>query len=381
MPDETLDEGSDVKEKKIVFLSNPESGPEPRFVSLVRYGANGTPFNIVKNEKSKNLEDTMPMKVLQSVVTMSGVTADVVKAAFNEEVRDAVNLSAPKASGSFTAYEQVPRDSFKSESLEVVSLNDDNSIFGIQGELVEQPAGIVSKLFKKPAQKSEFIGMSDTDVAVSVDVLKSKLGSALWEERDALNELIRGVLGQEHGDVTQKIAVIRQGMDNFLASIQTALETFKCEKLVLTEPQKETEKKEQEPPATKVPATDNQVNPSEKQVVEPKVEDTEKKETPAQEAPVQDVKSPDAAALVTEAVSKSEASMKALIDAKMLDVSKSFQESLKTFQEEISKTLKTPGSVVRTHNDDPVLDVQKKEKGSDANIFKGCLGHISTHHK
>jgi hypothetical protein len=238
-------ESSDtLEERDVIFLSNPPDGPDTRFVSLVRYGANGIPFNVVKNEKIKNEDDFMPMKVLQAVVTTSGITDEVVKSAFNEEVRDAVNLKAPKTFGSFISYEQAPRESFKSESLEVVALNDDQTIFGIQGELTEQSNGLVSKLFKKPTQKSEYIGMSDADAAISQEVLKSRLSSVLWEERSALRDLIDGVFGQEKGDVEQKIAIVELGMANFLESVRTAVETLKCEKLTAPEKPDDTNKAE-----------------------------------------------------------------------------------------------------------------------------------------
>jgi hypothetical protein len=359
--------------RDVVFLVNPEEGPEPKFVSLVRYGANGTPFNIVKNVKSVNQEDFMPMKVLQSVVTMSGVGVDVVKAAFNDEVREAVNLAAPKASGSFIVYEQAPRESFKSDSLEVVALNADNSIFGIQGELTQQDSSIVAKLFKKPVQKSEYIGMADADVAVSQDVLKSRLSNTLWEEQDALRDLIRGVLGQENGDSQQKIAVIQQGMNNFLESIRTAVTTFKCEKF-------EFPAKSDAPETQKAPESSEAVGTPDAKAPEVSP-DTAKQEAAKQDAgkapETQPAQAVDTDKAIAEAVAKSEQAMAALVDGKMQEVTKSFQDSLKALQEEIVKTMKAPAAVVLSHTEDPIVVVDKSNKETNDNAFKGCFGNLS----
>jgi hypothetical protein len=351
-----------IQKKQVKFLYVSDDTTKPTFVSLVKYGANGTPFSVVKREKHNNNngniqeDDCMSMKVLQAIVTKSGVGVDDVRAAF-PEVKEAVKLSEPKPSGGFVVYEQVPRESFKSESLEVVALNDEQSMFGIQGELASQPEGFVAKLLK-PAQKREYIGMADSDGAIPVEALKSRLGNQLWEEMDALRDLIRGTLNQEAGSGEEKIAIIKTGMDNFLKSIETATVLFKCEKFELPVP-KETEaaldKAGKDDKVTEMEKAEQVKNKSEPE----KKEDTQKGESFA------------------EALEKSESSMKALLAESMVEVLKSVKGELGTFREELEKSLKTPLTVVPSHEDDPIeLEKKEKEKGKGGNVFKGCFGKI-----
>ena len=79
--------------------------PEAHFVSLVKRGANRTPFHIAKQE-------TEPMKIIHCIIAKKGTDADAIKAAVGEETSQLLKLDAPTESGAFTVYEQHKAEAF-----------------------------------------------------------------------------------------------------------------------------------------------------------------------------------------------------------------------------------------------------------------------------
>ena len=121
------------EEREVAFMVDPEA----RFVSLVKRGANQIPFRIVKEQK--------PMKVLQSLIVPKGTEKDAIKGILGTELEDVVKFDKEVEKGGLVSYEQIPRASFKEDSVEMVTLNEEKGIVGIQGEMVEK----ADSLFKE----------------------------------------------------------------------------------------------------------------------------------------------------------------------------------------------------------------------------------------
>jgi hypothetical protein len=341
----------------IVFLFD----PKPRSVSLVKRGANKTPFRVVKHCK----EDSM--KVLQSIVALSATDAEAIKSVFAPEVHAALQLSAPKQSGKFTLYEQGPREKFKADTLEIVALKEDNSLLGIQGELIEDDPGLIvraANMFK--AQKTQkYIGGAG-EAPVDAEVLKSALGNEMWSEISALRDSISGILEQREGGGADKVEMVRKIMNNFLAALELSVSTLKCDRFDFSS----FREKEKQLAAASVEKKANPDVPKDASGEVPKAaaaNSAAKDENAPSEVAKADVEEMLKAAveLANGTAEKSVSAVKKTLDE--------FSESLKSIQEEIAKMQKTPASVVRSHDDsgEPVLKRQK-----DGNVFAGVFGNI-----
>ena len=205
--------------KTVVYMTEPEA----RFVSLVKRGANRTPFRIVKHQKEKG------MKIIQRIVTRKGTDVAAVKAAVGSEAAEALNLFAPQDSGAFTLYEQHPENAFKADSLDVIALSDDNSIICVCGEMAEKSEGFsISRLLAKKEQR-KCVEVPDSISPIAADVLKSSLSDDLWKELDAVHTGINSILAQSEGEAGKKVEMVRELCDNFIASLETAISIMKSE--------------------------------------------------------------------------------------------------------------------------------------------------------
>jgi hypothetical protein len=319
--------------RDIVFMYDPQA---PRFVSLVKRGANQTPFRVVKNAK----EDQV--KVVQSIIATKGTGVEVIKTALGQDIAGVAKLENPVEAAGFVTFEQMPREAFKADTFQLVSLTADKSILGLQGELVEKSEGFVAKLFK-PAEKSQVISVPEDTPVVSVETYKSALSNEMWEETDALYNIIRGALSQEQGSSEQKLSTVRTAMNNFIASLEMALVVMKCARFDKPEDKSAALKKEDAPKQEPAKAESDNT------------------------AKAQDQPKVDADAIAEQAAQKAE--------QKMAEALKPFAETLKTLSEEVAKMQKAPASVVTDRTDDGV-PASKSARKSETSVFKGIFGSL-----
>lgn len=389
----------------VVYMTEPVA----RFVSLVKRGANRTPFHIVKHQK-----ETATMKIIQRIVAKKGVDAEAIKAAVGEEASTALNLSAPVESGAFAVYDQHPEDAFKSDSMSVVSLSDDKSIIAICGEMIEKSEGFVEKLFAKKSQQ-QGVSISDDVQPMDMEVLKADMGSAVWEEFYNMCDAVRGILGQSASEGKAKAELIKSVTDNFLKSVKTAVAVSKSEdfgepKQTEAETSVEAEKSAESAEAVEAvevveaekACSDDKKAEEEKACgcedkakEEEKADDKKKPHSKDNSDPVADAGealdsagapssseggenslSMDALAtkiadsIMTKVNERLDAACKAQDEA--LDAVK---KSVESVTETVSKMQKAPAGVVASHEDSGVPTNAKKSQKGD-NVFAGCFGKL-----
>jgi hypothetical protein len=338
--------------KDIVFMYEPKA----RFVSLVGRSANKTPFKVVKNEKE------IPMKVLQSIVAQAGTDVEAIKAAFDPEVRDALKLTEAEQFGKFVTYIQGPREAFKADSLEVVALKEDNSLLGIQGELVEPDENFIvraAKLFK--SQKQEKYVATEDGAPIDAEVLKSQLSSEMWGEVSALRDALYGILEQRVGTGQEKLELCKTVCKNFLDALELGVTTLKCDSFDFTSFRKAKDDVEKGAAAPEKIAEPEK--PAEKAADAPS--DNAEPNAAAPETSA----TPDINAVVAKATDEAAKAMKSIVD----EAVKPLAETVKSIQEEVAKMQKTPLTVVRSNEDDGV----PVKKGEKSNIFAGCFGSLA----
>ncbi len=350
----------------VVYLTEPEA----HFVSLVKRGANRTPFHIAKQDK-----ETEPMKIIHRIIAKKGTDEAAIKAAVGEEASQLLKLDAPVESGAFTVYEQHKAEAFKAESLEVVSLADDNSIICLCGELAKKSEGFISKLLDKKEEKAG-VEVPESMKAVKAEVLKGDFEWILFDELHAMGDAISGILGQQSSEQTDKVALIRAICDNFLKSLDTAMQVTKSD--VFLPPKKEADVKEEDNTETeKSEGNDMNLDLEDKKVKQPedskKSEDAvkeEKAEVPtdeakkAEETPAEVEKSEQPKDETAEALTAMKASFEEM--GKQLEAMKSELDALK----------KAPASAVQSHADNPI-PAQKSESKKSDNVFAGVFGTFS----
>lgn len=359
------------QEDKVVYMTNPEAN----YVSLVKRGANRTPFRIVKMQKEKG------MKVIQRIVAKKGTDVEAIKSAVGDEAAAALQLQSPQEAGAFTVYEQHPESAFKSDELEVVSLSEDNAILALCGEMAEKSDGFsISKLLTKKSQ-TKVVEVPDMLEAVNQDVLKSDLSDVLWRECDALSAAVHGILAQASGETGKKVDMVKTIFNNFIASLETAASIAKSDDFVLPEKKQETEIPDQPEQTEKSEkACEDKKSGEEKECKEKKKDkaegeedskacDNKKKEEQKQEDAVK--------------AEIGEIRQDALIEKTAGEVLGKIQPSLDKMAEQlaslgqtIEKMQKAPaGKVYSLEENGPDLQVNKSQK-SVQNVFAGCFGDL-----
>lgn len=341
----------------VVYMTDPEA----HYVSLVKRGANKTPFRIVKQQKENN------MKIIQRLVVKKGTDVSAIQAAVGEEAARALQFDVSKEAGAFTEYVQQPEETFKADTLGVISLADDNSILALCGEMVEKSEGFsISKLLTRKSQK-QVVEVPDTQEVLKAEVLKSCLSDNMWREMDALCSGINAILSQETGENGKRLEMVRTLCDNFIATLEVTVGVLKSDEInprpaepVEQEvPQPEVQETEEaKPEETANPETapqDNKEEPAEKQV-EPNPEEVEKHEKAKLDA-------------LVELASKAACEQ---LGKSLEDMSKQIAE----LGETVSKMQKLPGQVISSHEESGTPAKARKSHDNIQSVFAGCFGRI-----
>lgn len=269
-------------EREINFLVDPEI----KYVSIVSRGANGAPFKIVKNLDGENMQ-----KVLHSIIAPKGTDPNDIKKLMGEDLESIVKLDSGMESGSHVTFVQQPRESFKAESLELFDIDKEKGIKGLRGLPVVEEKGIVGKLF---AKKQEVIFIDDSLKPQSKEDTVKYMSWEVYDELDALEDAIKGILSQEAGDPQAKIEMVNAVMANFITFVSDAITVTKGE-------------------AIKIEKRDSPAN------------------TPAEEIPVED-NTPVEPVVAEKSVDE-------VVSEKMAEVTKSFKEELAAAMKEITDVL------------------------------------------
>lgn len=226
-------------EKEVVFMLEPTAN----FVSLVDRGANQIPFRVVKANK-KGKEMTQVKKILQSIIAPNDLSIDTIQESLGEDVQKVLKFDREAKRGGFKSYEQLPRESFKPESFELVTLDAEAGIRGVQGELADpEQKGIVARLFKREPQM-EVIELDESAIKVESAEVQKSYSYELSEELSLLSQALYGLLFQEKGEMAEKLAAVDTVLANFRSFVEEALSVTKGE-LIPSEKDEATGRQEQ----------------------------------------------------------------------------------------------------------------------------------------
>lgn len=294
---------------KVVYMTDPEA----KFVSLVGRGANRTPFRIVKNQEEPS------MKIIQRIVARKGTDVAAIQEAVGAEAASVLNLTNVQESGAF-----------------------------IQNE------GFVSKLLSR-SNPRKGVEVPDSLSPISEETLKGDMSHIVWTELGALCNALGGVLEQSASEDSDKLSLCKALCENFLKSVETAVEVSKSEDFgprPVEKSEAEAEAEEKEPEA---PAGESDEN---------LVSDDSQAEAP-EPAKV------DEAAIIEKATKAAAEAAKAAFEEAL----KPLQESLNSLSDTVQKMQKAPANVVESREDYGKRSQASKSVDPD-NIFAGCFGKL-----
>lgn len=182
-------------EDEVVFMTDPDI----QFVSLVKHGANRTPFKVLKHENSK--EETGMEKVVQAILVRNDLPEDqIAKALEGMSKKDATNT------GSITSYEQCPLSRCNEETLIVVKHDEIDGVFNVLADLAED---------------------QDDKGTLIVEVGKEAVDYAtldnLYTELYAMADIVSGAMRQENAGVEFRKSTIISAIDNFRTFAEVVL--------------------------------------------------------------------------------------------------------------------------------------------------------------
>lgn len=195
-------------EQEVTFLES----VDPKFVSLVKHGANRMPFRVIKSEKGGEQVDNL---VIQSLLVPKGVEIGDVVAQEGCEFLNDLDTSKKKEFEEFVKYEQLPESDFVDESFKMSKIGES---FAIVGELKdkEKTEGVIS-ISKADSEKLGNIPASPMDATLDV-VQAAVLPSFrdLFErELNSMLDVVYGSLKQTSVEPAQRSETIIGAVDGF----------------------------------------------------------------------------------------------------------------------------------------------------------------------
>lgn len=182
------------REAVVTFLKEPLVS----FVSLVKYGANNTPFRFVKSNKGGSL---MKGKVIQSIMVPKESTVDI-KQLMGDDVREDIVTEE----GSYKFYEQVDKSAVDADSKSLVVVDPETHVYAVTYDLLAD---------KKELEKDK---KEPKDAAVKENItvdIKEVGFYDVWEELMALGDMVSGVMSQSLASPTDRKDTVLRAIDNF----------------------------------------------------------------------------------------------------------------------------------------------------------------------
>lgn len=235
-------------EKEVGFMTDPTA----TFVSVVSRGANQTPFRIVKSQEGASEK----MRVIQSLLVPKSMSQEDVLAVVGDDLKAAVKFDHGVETSKYTTFEQHPKTAFKEQTLELVVLDEASGLRGLVGEAKEETAkGMLGKLFTK---KSEVVAVADDVSAISPEQAVKSMDWEVYDELYALSDAVRGILGQEMGEASAKVGMVKTVLDNFAAFLDVVVTATKGQKMEVPAFEKQSNKEENMAQEVTAPAEDAQ---------------------------------------------------------------------------------------------------------------------------
>jgi hypothetical protein len=204
-------------EKEVTFLVD----PKPKFVSLVKRGANQMPWTVVKSQKED--DGVAVRRVLRTIIAPENVSEEALKAVVGEDAR----FDQKKQIGNLMHYDQLPPEVLKSDQpAEFVTLDAAQNISGLVVHFPEEAlksGNFLTRLFKPSASPVNALEL-DESVKADLDLtarIRDELIYSVFDEYWKFDQIFFGVMGQTETTFAQKLDLIRTAWSGFEAKLQS----------------------------------------------------------------------------------------------------------------------------------------------------------------
>ena len=215
---------STIIEDEVTFLTN----VDVEFVSLVRHGANRTPFKILKSDKGGSTME----KVVIAVLIPKSISDEDAKAHLEGYRTDEV-----KEYDTYKSYIQVDQESIDLESAEIIQLNDEARVLGVVAFLANPEEKDAENAGKDPDKDSD-AAKADEDIEPKV-IEKEALDYAtlddVYMELYAMADIVGGALRQSTMDANDRKKIVSTAISNFATFADMVLSNTKADKVVKVE--------------------------------------------------------------------------------------------------------------------------------------------------
>ena len=198
---------SSQRETTVTFLKD----PEVNFVSLVRHGANNTPFRVIKSNKGGLMS-----KVIQAIMVPLDQEVDL-KALVGEDIRDDVITE----DGGYKLFEQVEKSACDPDTKSVIVIDPEQHVYAVTYDLKEKleapPEGPVVKDNKIEGELPEE-GINVKAVSL-YDV---------WDEVMAMADVVMGNMQQSEASPEERSSSILKAIDNLRRFCEAAFKAVKA---------------------------------------------------------------------------------------------------------------------------------------------------------
>lgn len=209
-------------EKRINFLLN----VDPEFVSLVRHGANRTPFRVVKEEGANEMMFVQSILVPKSVDFSGIVSKEGLKWLSKAKISDKEEFDDT------VKFQQMPVSKFEKD-LNMIKL-DPSGVYAIIGKLVSKDDAKEALTFD-PAKTSKMMAVSGSPADAPVAEVERKPYIVSFKEMfevelDNFLSVVRGTLNQSGVTPEKRKKTVMSALDGFKSFLTVALDAVSTTK-------------------------------------------------------------------------------------------------------------------------------------------------------
>jgi hypothetical protein len=186
-------------EDTVVFMTQ----PDVQFVSLVKHGANRTPFKVLKHEK----EDSTMKKVVQSILVKNDLPKEQI-----EKALEGMSKKSATSFKTFTSYPQLSLDRCADGSFMTTKHSDIEGVYVILADL-------------KEGESEKGTLQMDAKEAIDYATLDN-----LYTELYAMADVVSGAMRQESAGVEFRKTTILTAIENFRNFAEVTLSSMDSEK-------------------------------------------------------------------------------------------------------------------------------------------------------
>ena len=211
----------ETKQKEVTFLED----VDPKYISLVKHGANRMPFRVVKEEKG----EAQNMLTVQSILLPSGVTVDEIATIKGLEYLSEAKKEKAEKFGEYSRIDQASAARFEDDSLRMLSVGKG---WLLAGKLKdgEKSDGLIT-LGEKEVEKLAALPVPPMDAIVTN--VPSQQAAIVFSFRDlyekelwSMLDIIVGSLSQTAADPKKRKAAILAALDAFKAFMSLSLDAI-----------------------------------------------------------------------------------------------------------------------------------------------------------